>query len=285
MKTFAAMLHAAILFAAFPASAHWVNLDDAHRVAGRKCSADYLVGKVVMVCRWRIGEEGLDAKLARMEELWTSFKMKNFVMLGSYAGEDDSLEKAREKARALRVSFPVYAGAGLDMIVSSARDAEMYVVDALGAVSYIGGSDRRASEIFIERISMYDAPIEGEMLKKFFDFEVKELPGHAMIRYAMFKKDKKLSKNKDLAKHFEEKYKELKKTQGIKDLTALVAASRKYKDYAPKNTMARNRLPGQIEDVIKKYENLKGSENPVVAREAKGALADLAWALAGAKKK
>lgn len=285
MRFLSAAVLAASVMTAFPARAGWVNLDDAHRIGGRKCSADYLVGKVVMVCRWTADEEGVDAKLARMEELWTSFKTKNFVLVGSFGGDDDARGKAKDKIRKLSLTFPVYAQAGLDNIVSSGRAVEMYVVDALGAISYMGKSDRRASEVFIEKISGYDTPIDPVLLKKFFDFEAKELPGRAMIRYAMFKKDKKLSKNKELAKHFEEKYKELRKIDGIRDLTALVTASRKYKDHVPKNKMARNRLPGRIEAVIKKYGNLKDNENPVVAREAKGALADLMWALAGAKKK
>lgn len=276
---------AAFAMTAFPGLAGWANLDDAHRIGGRKCSADYLVGKVVMVCEWSADEEGVDAKLSRMEELWTSFKTKNFVLIGSFRGDVDSREDAKRRIDALSISFPVYAKAGFSKVDSSARNVEMYVVDALGNLSYMGKSDRRASEVFIEKISGYDTPIDPERLKRFFDFEVKELPGHAMIRYAMFKKDKKLSKNKELAAHFEEKVAQLKKLSDIKNLTELVAASRKYKDYRPKNRMALKRMPGNIEAVIKKHEGLKESENAIVAREAKCAIADLLWALAGAKKK
>jgi hypothetical protein len=70
----------------------------------------------------------------------------------------------------------------------------------------------------------------------------------------------------------------------VKKLVELVGISRKYKDYAPKNSMDRKRLPGRIEEALRKYDSLKNSEHPLVAREAKNSLADLKWALAGAKR-
>lgn len=275
----------AAFLAAAPACAGWINIDDAHRIAGRKCSADYLVGKVVMVCGWTADEEGVDEKLARMEELWSSFKTKNFVLIGSYRAEDGSYEEAKAKAARLGLTFPVYALADFSKMASSQRNVEMYVVDALGSVVYMGKNDRRASEVFVEKISAYDVPMDVALLKRIFEFEARELPGHAMIRYAMLKKSRFFSKNKAVEDEFGAKYKELKKIDGIRDLTELVAVSRKYKDYAPKTAMDRNRLPGRIEDALRRFKNLKDSENEIVAREARCAIADLVWKLAGVKKK
>ena len=61
-------------------------------------------------------------------------------------------------------------------------------------------------------------------------------------------------------------------------LEQLVAQVR---EYSPANKRARVKFTkAKIETEAKKYADLKESEDPVVAREAKNCLADLAWAAA-----
>jgi hypothetical protein len=286
VKSFFLLIVFAALSPTFLFGSEWRNLDDEHRLGGRKCSSDYLVGKVVLVCSWSLADKNLDAKLTRMQELWESFKSKNFVLLGSCRLESESeREKAKKKIKSLNLTFPQYESVTNESLPPVEVRPEMSVMDAFGELVYSGNSDRRASELFIERISYYDTPINKEELKSVFDFEFNEKPARALIRFAAVKKDKIFSKDKELINELEKKADELKKIKNIQELVSLVTVSLKHKDCSYKNKTELSRASGNIESAIKKYSYLKNSDNKEVAREAKGALADLKWALVRVKKR
>ena len=254
---FLSLALAAALLPRVAAAGDWSNLDEAHYVAGRQCSAGYLVGKVVLVCR--------DVKLSkRMEEIWASFKTKPFVLLGTFP-----------KAPKF-VSFPVYAGAAYS---EAATSKPLFLVDARGKVRYLGADEHRATELLVTFLTDLESPTSEEEWVAFLDFEFDHLPGHAYIRYLDFKK-----KFPQSAKAHERRFAELAKTPDIKKLAELVRFAKSVKDCReldPKKAKAvKSRLVAKIKEVSAKSAALKESENPLVVREAKNALAELAWAKA-----
>ena len=243
---------------AFPALAvDWQNLDEEHYLGGRKCSVGYLQGKVTLVCP--------NVTLAnRMEEVWTSFKMKPFVLIGAY-------EKAPKTA-----SYPVYRGV---TIPDKAGESPLYVVDGTGKVSYYGSDERRATEVVVMLLTDMASPKSDAQWRKFLDYEFATLPGHASLRYAEYKK-----KFPEAAKDYVPKFAEIAKIPDLKKLADLVKFAKSVKDLRaidPKKArMVKSRLAGKIDEAVKKFAPLKESENPLVVQEAKNALADLAWARA-----
>ena len=84
--------YAAVFFTAVSLAApevkpiDWENIDPAHHLAGRMASAGYLRGKVVLLDYRDYGDKsGVDA-MRRLEDVWQTFKMKPFVLIGSHRG-------------------------------------------------------------------------------------------------------------------------------------------------------------------------------------------------------
>ena len=250
---FAAVFVTFALAAVASPAVGWRNIDAAHHLGGRRCSAGYLKGKVTLVCR--------DKELAaRMEELWDSFKAKPFVLIGSY----DELPKD--------VSYPVYR----DVDVTERVITEpLFIVDATQKVRFRGKNDRRATESLVTLITDMDMPKTEKQWRKFLDYEFAELPGRAVLRYGDCKKA-----FPDVAKEYEAAYGELLKIPDIQKQADLVRFARGVRDLRAIRPEKKPVLKGMIESAVEKFSSLKESENPHVAQEAKNALADLAWAKA-----
>ena len=106
---FAAMLSSSA-FAADPVE--WENVDPAHYLAGRMASAGYLRGKVVCLDYRDYGDKsGVDG-MRRLEEVWQTFKMKPFVLIGSHRGTAGA-EKIKRIADGLKLTFPIYKEADI----------------------------------------------------------------------------------------------------------------------------------------------------------------------------
>lgn len=257
MKFRLAVLLLSLGFSASLLAVDWVNLDEDHYVAGRKCSSGYLRGKVVLVCQD-------DSLAARMEEIWTSFKMKPFVLIGTF-------DKAPKGG-----SFPVYAQAGMEGKTSTKA---VYVVDQIGRVRYVGADERRATEAVVTLLTDLESPKTEAQYRQFLDYEIENLPGQACLRYLDFKKRHPAS-----AKDYAARCEALGKDADVKKLVELVKLARAVKDIrtfdAKKERLQKSRLQTKIKEALAKYASLKESENPLVVQEAKNALADLAWAKA-----
>ena len=257
MVRFVVAFAAAMLSVAVRASVAWENVDEGHYVAGRRCSEGYLQGKVVLVSR--------NPKAAqRMETIWSSFKTKQFVLLGSYA------EAPKD------VTFPVYESAKL---LENTPGSAIYVVDETGSVKYCGSDDRAATESLVMALTDMDAPKSASQWMAFLDYEMTELPGRAYVRYLEFRKKFPME-----AKEYAVKFAELAKVENVKKLAELVKFAKEAKDmheFDPKkDKMRKKTFEKKIKDVIEKYSFLKESEDRRVAQEAKNALADLKWTLA-----
>ena len=82
MKT--QFLMAVVLAGSSVLAAEWKNVDAEHYLGGRKASAGYLQGKVVLADRWGAECPPCRELLPRVEQLWQSFKAKQFVVLGGH---------------------------------------------------------------------------------------------------------------------------------------------------------------------------------------------------------
>ena len=259
MKALNKSIFAAALFSVASAysSVGWENVNEDNYVAGRKCSEGYLQGKVVLVCR--------DPKLAsQMEEIWGSFKTKQFVLLGAFASAPAT------------VTYPVYSGATLS---ENAPESTLYVVEETGRIRYRGKEPRNATEALVSALTDMDAPKNVNQWRMFLDYELVELPGRARQRYLDFKK--KFPKE---AKEYSVKFSELEKVENVKKLSELVKFAKDAKDiraFDPKKAkMQKARFEKMLRNAIEKYSFLKESDDRRVVQEAKNALADLKWTLA-----
>ena len=255
---FAAAFAAVVLFAAsVSASVAWKNVDEDHYVAGRRCSEGYLQGKIVLVSN--------DPEMAqRMESIWSSFKTKQFVLLGAYADAPAN------------VTFPVYFGASL---AGDSPDRPLYLVDEMGEIRYRGREDRTAIEALVTALTDMDSPKSAGHWMRLLDYELTELPGRAYVRYLEFSE-----KFPQESKEYAAKFAELEKIADVKKLAKLVKFAKEAKDmraFDPKGDKERKKVfEKKVKDVIVKYSFLKESGDRRVMQEAKNALADLKWTLA-----
>lgn len=247
------------LLACFCAAAavEWQNIDEAHYVAGRKCSSGYLQGKVTLVYR--------DAAMApRMEELWTSFKTKPFVVLGSYGKATDG------------VSHPVYRDADL---TTNQCSESIFIIDAKGKRRFRGKDDHRATEVLVTLLTDMEFPKNEKQWRQFLDYEMDNLPGRGYLRYQEFRK-----KFPEAARDYEAKFDALSKIPRIKDLADLLKFAKAAKDHRAidpkKAARLKSKIAERIDKALERYAPLKESDDPRVVQEAKNALADLAWAKA-----
>lgn len=263
-------------------AAEWKNLDEAHHLGGRMTSGGYLLGKVVLVDRWGAKCPPCRELLPRLEELWRSFKGRQFVVLGGHCEGWGDAEEVKGLIREKNLTYPVYEGAGLK---SGEPEFDaipyLYVVDCTGRIIYRGRDERMAREVIVNALTDLENPRDLAQWKRFIDFELENLPGQAYLRLAEFKK-----KFPAEAKAYAAQLKELSAKPEVKQLAALVEFSRKARDtqkIGPKDKAKGDKLRRLIESVVSKSKNLKGSSDPKVAQEAKNALADLKWKLAAIK--
>ena len=234
----------------------WLNLDDAHKLGGRKVSEGYLRGKTVFVCRDQ-------TEAQRMEDIWLSFKTKPFVMLGSF------------KTKVEECSFPMYAGAEIEFPPEKGR---FYVVDETGHVYYHGDSEQNATQALVMALTDAESPKTFAQFKKFLDWEIKECPGAASNRFLDLKK-----RFPEEAAAYKEKERALKARKDVRKLAELVDFAKRAKDlrpFDPKKAATQKRaFASKLNNALIKYASLKESEDPQIAQEAKNSLADIKWTL------
>ena len=254
----------------------WKNVDAEHYLGGRKASAGYLQGKVVLVDRWGAKCPPCRALLPRVEELWRSFKAKPFVVLGGHCEGWGDADAVKGLIRENKLTYPVYEGAGLAN-GEPKFDAipYLYVVDETGRIVYRGHSERDATEAVVVALTDMEAPRNVAQWKRFLDYELEHLPCRASMRLEAFRK--KFPKE---TKAYEAKAKELASIPDLKKVAELVAFAKKAKDppvFGPKDKAKKAKYQKLVKDVVLKCEPLKEHPDPRVAQEAKNAIADLKW--------
>jgi len=235
----------------------WKNIDAGSHVGGRKASAGYLQGKVVMVYK------GLD-QMPRMEAIWQSFKSKQFVLLG-VSGENSA-----------SCSFPQYRGAGL---AENEPGEQIYVVNGIGRVAYRGFDERLATESVVSALTDLASPRTLDQWRSFLEFELENLPAHAYLRFAAFKK-----KYPAAAADYDDRIKELRAVKNVDKIAKLVAYARQSKDmngFDPKKRYQQAKFVQSVKAALPKARALlKDCDDERLAQEAKNAIADLQWTVA-----
>lgn len=252
----------------------WTGVEKGDYLGGRKVSAGYLQGKVVLVNKWGPNAESRE-QLPRLEQVWTSFKSKQFVLLGSYCGDDGTAAQRLIKSNGL--TYPVYQNAALaEKEPSFEKTPYLYVLDAAGQIVYKGTDERLAEEAVVKAITNLGAPPTVKYWQKLIDSEKDVLPGRTYIHLVEFRK--RFPKE---GAAYAALYKELKAIPDIEKLARLVEFARRARDYDPKVKRQKFRITkANIESMMKTCEPLKQHANPNVVQEAKNSLADLKWAAA-----
>ena len=232
----------------------WKNLDNDHHLGGRIASSGYLRGKIVMVdCRDYGDKKGLDTML-RLQEIWSSFKTKPFVLVGSHRG-------------AALASEPSEA--------SEADGGFIYVVDIRGTVIYRGNDDRSAVSAVASSILAMKNPQTQKQWEYLLDFDLDVLPGRALNGLKEYRR----AFPEDF-KDYEQVYKELSEDKDIQRLAKLEEFSQQVKDSDRNDKSSKRAQASRLREAIKKFEPLKTCADPFCAQEAKNCIADIVWALA-----
>lgn len=130
---------------------NWKFLSSSDWYAGKKISEKDLRGKVVLVYEWSSTEKPSVAMLTRIEEIWSSFKHKPLVVIGSHrGGRNDKIPNAYKK---LGLTFPMYEGAGFRNEPISSSYPYIYIVNYKGRVVFRGRNDRPATEALVNAIT------------------------------------------------------------------------------------------------------------------------------------
>ena len=160
----------------------WRGLEDANHYSGPKITEADLAGKVVLVDCWGINCPPCRALLPRMEEIWSSFKTKPFVLLGSHCqGKDEAAVK--ELVTKNKLTYPVYQFAGSVNAPNFSGLPFMYVVNHRGKVVYAGSSERDATEALVTAIGYVGMPpdiVPGVAFRKYKALEKKFRLGNSI---------------------------------------------------------------------------------------------------------
>lgn len=265
-----------VVIASLAQAVEWKNVDSDHHLGGRKASAGYLQGKVVLVDRWGAKCPPCRALLPRVEDIWQSFKTKPFVVLGGHCKGWGTADEVAELITEHKLTYPVYEGAGL-ATGEPKFDAIpfLYVVDETGKVVYLGRDERTATQAIVTALTDMEAPKNVAQWKRFLDYELEHLPCRGYLRLKDFRK--KFQKE---AKEYESKARELLAIKDLKKVADLVEFAKKAKDppvFGPKDKAKKAKYEKLVNDMVSKGEAFKSHPDPRVAQEAKNALADLKW--------
>lgn len=248
-------------------AAGWLNLDQAHRVAGQKVSSGYMLGKVVLVDRRDYGDVANKEDIAVLKSIWASYRSKPFILLGCHTGPSDA-KRAAAVATRLGVEYPVYADA---MPEGLEPGPALFLIDATGAAKRLTRPDVQTAKGDVGVALMEAAvPEDPEQYAKYLAFEIANLPGRALLRLGEFR-----SRFPREAARYDAEWKRLSSSDEIRRLSRLVELARQVKDRDKASALAQKITSDALERAFEKYAPLAKSENPAVAQEAKNALADL----------
>ena len=129
----------------------WKGLEPENWYCGKKLAESSFDGKIVMVYVFSESSEDSVALLPRIENVWSAYKSKPFVVIGSHRGGKSA--KVANLIRKSKVTFPVYEDAGRTKEPGAGgRYPIVYVVDDSGKMIYRGRSDLDATEAVVTAI-------------------------------------------------------------------------------------------------------------------------------------
>lgn len=251
----------------------WGGVTPENHLGGRPASSGYLQGKVILVdCR----DYSRDPSgLARLEGFWQSYKIKQFVLIGSHRG--GPAESVRQAIREAGVSFPVYADATFESKTFEPENGLIYVIHQGGRMAIKTRDMNRAFEAAVSAMTWGAAPTTVSQYRRLIDYELGVLPGKAYNHLKAMRD----AFPEDSRKLYEEAFRRLDGDEEVRKVARLEETARLVKDFDPK-TRKNGRVVRfsrqKIEARITEAEALKGSSNPLVVQEAKNCIADLKWA-------
>ena len=158
MKNYILLACSALLPIALSAGI-WTNLDDGSHYSGPKLTEKDLEGKVVLVDCWGVKCPPCRALLPRMQEIWTHFDQKKFVLVGSHC-QGRQPDAVKELVEANKLTYPIYERFGLAEGAPEFRAIPfLYVVNHRGRVVYAGHDEREATEALVTAIGDIGLPI------------------------------------------------------------------------------------------------------------------------------
>lgn len=260
----------------------WMNVVPDSRVGGRMASCGYLKGKVVLLDVRDYSENAEAALMKQIQDVWTAYKSKQFVALGSHIGPSETREAAGNLIKSLHLTYSIYSEVAVKNDEGAVENLQrgVYVFDSTGKRLYFGKDPRQAMGIVGSAIFAESIPSSTADWKAVLDYEIANLPGQAYLRIRDLKnhKDvlKKLSKEyPDDVKRYAATWREYGGNSEVKKLAKLVETTRLIKD-RDKNSRASKRLnAATLENLIRQYSVLTQSANPFIAQETKNSLADL----------
>lgn len=129
----------------------WKGISSDDWYAGRKLSERDFKNKVTLVYAWNSKEKPSVEMLKRIEDIWSSFKHKPLVVVGSHRGGRNA--KIPNAYRQLGLSFPMYEGAAFGKEPNISIYPYIYIVNHHGKIVYRGTSDRGATEALVEAVT------------------------------------------------------------------------------------------------------------------------------------
>ena len=134
----------------------WRGLDEANHYSGPLVTEADLLGKVVLVDEWGVRCPPCRALLPGMESLWSAYKSKPFVLLGSHR-QGNQPDQVKELVKANKLTYPIYERAGL-------------VGEPSGDGRHAGRSHQEATQAVVEALMKIGAPpnlVDGVAFKKY----------------------------------------------------------------------------------------------------------------------
>ena len=129
----------------------WKGISSDDWYSGRRLSERDFRGKVTMVYVWSSKVKPSVEMLGRIEEIWSSFKHKPLVVVGSHRGGNNP--KIPKACKQLGISFPMYEGAAFAKEPNVSAYPGIYIVNHHGKIVYRGSSDRSATEALVEALT------------------------------------------------------------------------------------------------------------------------------------
>lgn len=205
----------------------WANLDDDHHYSGPKLTEKDLEGKVVLVDCWGVKCPPCRALLPRMQEIWTHFDQKKFVLVGSHC-QGKQPEAVKELVDANKLTYPIYERFGLAEGTPEFRAIPfLYVVNHRGRITYSGHDEREATEALVTAIGDVGMPIslvQGVSLpKRYKSFSKKMRLGSAIAGDVKKLEKEAAGKNTRMAEEAKAILDAIEKTRGeVKEEIAAV---------------------------------------------------------------
>ncbi len=250
----------------------WKEVDQTKHLGGRKISAGYLRGKVVLVDTRDYADPSQSEPLHRLQSLWTAFKSKPFVLVGNHSGSSDAKAVSNYLARA-NITYPVYTDLGAEGLKVLGVEGTVRVFDSTFRHQlYYGANDVAAKGVVASAIMATMMPTSVAQWQALIDWELENTPARAYLRILEFNK-----MYPQESRDYQAKLAALKGREGLKKTAQLVNFALKTINRTRELDKRRPFTQARYNKIKSQYEDLKTQADPLLAQEAKNALADLAY--------